>query len=120
MKPGARVQSPAETVVLIKINKMQNIPRHQMGLRGVESDDERDGNVLLIELVGGLDRRVCAERMTDENHSIPLAVRISISDLPNYRSPAVCAVNPRAIASVVKPACERIHTARKNVGKSTE
>jgi hypothetical protein len=120
MKARTWAESPAETVVLIEIHDRQDISRHGARLCCVERNDERDGDILLVELICGLDRRVRAKRMPDKNHDVPLTSRISVSDLPNRWTPAIGTVNARAIASSVEPGRKGIHPAGKNVGESAE
>jgi hypothetical protein len=119
-KTRTRIYSPAKTVVLIKIKKPQNVPCYRARSRGIESHDERDTDVLLIEFVGGQQRRIRAKRMADQNDDVSLAARVSFADLRNRRSPGTMGMNAGAITVPVDRVRECIQATGKDVAHATE
>src|SRR5215469_16965391 len=60
----------AEAILLIKIHQVEYILGYRLRPRRIESDDQFDRNILAVELVGDIERGVCAERMTDDDNDV--------------------------------------------------
>src|SRR5271169_36410 len=110
----------AKAVVLIKIHEVKNVLGHLMRMRGVKRNDELDRDVLRVERIGGVDRRVGSQGMADEDHDVLVAARITVGDAPRRRLPAVGTINPRGETLTIEPFGQRVHAARKDVGQAAK
>ena len=70
LKPGPRRNSFAKAILLIEVHEMKNVLWNRLRAGCIESHYQLDGNVLPVERVGNIKRRVGAERMADDNHDI--------------------------------------------------
>jgi hypothetical protein len=59
---------------------MQNVLRHRLRPRGVESDNQLDGNVLPIQLVGDVEGGIRAERVADDDDDIFVPASVLVGD----------------------------------------
>src|SRR5271155_2362769 len=78
----------AEPVLLKEIHEMKNVLWHRSRFRRIEGDDEFDRNIRPVERIGGIEGRVRAERMANENDDVLLAARIIGGDPRHRRLPA--------------------------------
>ena len=111
-----RAQGFSEAVVLIKIDDMEDIPRHLMSLGTVEIDNQIDRDVRPVERIGKLDRRVGAERMPIKPRCPCVRARSRRRCVAPPLASRWC-LDARAIALAIELVGQRVHAARKNVGK---
>src|SRR5450432_4163042 len=99
---------------------MKHILWNLLWIRRVKCDDELDGYIRLVELVGDLERRVCSQRMANDDHDSLMTTPILVDDTSGNRMPSVRAVNTGIITLPIELISEGVHPARKDVCEPTK